>query len=329
MNLDIKLLHKCPELTDYEKDLIRRIDINNETQASVAKHYGKTPSTVSLQHKKALEKFNAWIQNRSKREGDLVERDLDKKVFRLFNQGLPPSKVVEKLGRADYVFRLWREYCKLMQDDWSAALQILDNYGIEGREDSERPVAERVESLCKENFGLSLEKAFIWDLVEKAGFTKGLDKNEDGSASEAVKRLSEYYQAALRVIGQRDETIESLNLASSRKDRQIEALTIENAKLSHLRKYETLTDEEIEQRKQTIQQLDNSIDEKRSQRDLARLDADAMQKICDGLRSKPRETLLYILGQLSMEDGLDLLNEAQWSKLPPNLKQVWKPQTGR
>lgn len=69
MEIDIKLLDNCPRiLTDYEKDLIRRINVNHESQSSVAKHYGKTPSTISLQHKKAVGRFDEWVQNRQKQE---------------------------------------------------------------------------------------------------------------------------------------------------------------------------------------------------------------------------------------------------------------------
>jgi hypothetical protein len=111
-----------PVLSDYEKDLIRRIDTNRETQTSVAKFYKKSPATISIQHKKALEKFTSWLETRGKQEKAQPEEDFDGQVFRLFNKGLTPNKVVARLGKSERVFKLWEKFRRFMEDDYCKAL---------------------------------------------------------------------------------------------------------------------------------------------------------------------------------------------------------------
>jgi len=85
MNVDVRLLEKCPLLTDYEKGLIERIDIDHETQASVAKSDEKSPATISIQHKKTLEKFTGWIKKREESKKTLPQQDFDRQVFKMLN----------------------------------------------------------------------------------------------------------------------------------------------------------------------------------------------------------------------------------------------------
>lgn len=191
MNIDVNLLEKCPVLTDYEKDLIKRIDINGETQASVAKSYGKSPATISIQRKKALEKFNAWLKKRGK-EKVLPKEDLDKEAFKRFNQGMPPNKAVEELGHADRVFKLWEKHRKIRQDDYCEALDILYKW-IKEEDCAEYPVREyplaaRVEKLRWDEFTLFGEHRLTWDLLEKHGLTHDLEDG-DFSVYEAIKGL--------------------------------------------------------------------------------------------------------------------------------------------
>lgn len=55
-------MDKCPELTDYEKDLIIRIDIKGETQASVAKFYEKSPAHDQHSAQKNIRKVHFMAQ---------------------------------------------------------------------------------------------------------------------------------------------------------------------------------------------------------------------------------------------------------------------------
>jgi len=107
MEIDLKQLDKCPVLTDYEKDLVRRVDANHETQARVAKSFEKTTSTICTQHKKALGKFDKWLQSTEKQDKPSADEDFDRKVFRMFHRGILPDMDIEKLGNVDRVLGLW------------------------------------------------------------------------------------------------------------------------------------------------------------------------------------------------------------------------------
>jgi hypothetical protein len=197
-------LDKCPVLTAYEKELIRRVDVNSESQTSVAKSLGKDPSTVCSQHRKALEKFNSWTARTDEPEKSLSPEELDKECFKLFNTGLAPNKAVENLGHADRVYKLWEIYQKSVQNDYVAALNILGEW-VKKEECSEYPVeqyplAARVQKLRWDEFGEEVELGCIWDLLEEKGLT-GDFSTEEGGASEAIRILVAKIQelpAALR-----------------------------------------------------------------------------------------------------------------------------------
>jgi hypothetical protein len=188
MIIDTKLLDECPVLSDYEKDLIRRIDINHETQASVARFYKKSPSTISIQHKKAIEKFSTWLKGKGQQEKTHREEDFDKQAFAMFNKGLPPNKVIVELGNADRVFKLWKKHRELMDDDYCLALDIVVPW-IRMSGNLKYPLAARVAKLRNDEFGCSLDMMFIWNLLEENGLTQGIDKDEDCAAYFAVERL--------------------------------------------------------------------------------------------------------------------------------------------
>ncbi len=188
MNIDIKVLNSCSELTDYEKDLILRVDIKGESQASVAKFYGKSPATVSIQHKKALEKFNAWVKSNTKQPKAQVEEKLDARVFQMFNQGLPPNKVIAEIGHADHVLKHWEKHRKFMEDDYCLALNIVVDW-VKMAGAPKYPIAQRVQKLRMDELGLSLEKMFIWDLLKENGLTYDLDENEECAVYYAVEKL--------------------------------------------------------------------------------------------------------------------------------------------
>lgn len=59
------LLIECPDLSDYEKDILKRFYIDKETNKSIAEDYNKTPGTVSTQKKRALEKYEEWKETES------------------------------------------------------------------------------------------------------------------------------------------------------------------------------------------------------------------------------------------------------------------------
>jgi len=58
--INLELLEKSP-LRPPEKELLREVYIEGRSLAEVARKKGVTRGTVSILHKKALERFNSWI----------------------------------------------------------------------------------------------------------------------------------------------------------------------------------------------------------------------------------------------------------------------------
>lgn len=109
----------------------------------------------------------------------------------MFNKGLPPNNVIEKLGKAERVLKLWQQFRRLMEDDYHKALNKITEYGLEARKDYKNPLSEPVDYLIGENYVLSDEKRLIWKLLKEKGFAHGFEEDEYYSAYETVKRLLE------------------------------------------------------------------------------------------------------------------------------------------
>ena len=324
MNIDVKLLEKCPVLTDYEKDLIRRIDINHETQAGVAKSYGKSPATISIQHKKALGKFNAWLNEREKGKRPLSEEDFDKQAFKLFNKGWPPNRVIAKVGSAKRVFELWEKYRRLMEDDYLKALIRAAEYGLEANVNSSYPLMRHVDYLIAENCVLSEERDQIWSLVKEKGLTYGIDEDATDSVYEAVKRLVERETALKCKLEKSQETVKTLEQESIEKDQKIWALTSEVEELSRLRKYEGLTDEQIQVRRKTLHMLDTAIDKQSGRLSNLNLQVDTAKCVIFDLHTKTRETIKEYLAGMSVEEMWKFIIDAKWGKTNPLMARILK-----
>jgi len=324
MNIDVKLLEKCPVLTDYEKDLIRRIDIDHETQTKVAKSYGKSPATISIQRKRSLGKFNVWLNEREKGKRPLSEEDFDKQVFRLFNKGWPPNKVVAKVGRAERVFKLWEKYRRLMEDDYLKALIRAAEYGLEASVNSSYPLMQHVDYLIAENCVLCEERDQIWSLVKEKGLTYGIDEEATDSAYEAVKRLVERETALKSKFKKSQENVKALKQESIEKDRKIGVLTSEVEKLSRLGKYEGLTDEQIQVRRKTLQILDKTIDRQSGRLSNLNLQVDTAKCVIFDLHTKTRETIKKHLAEMSVEEMWKFIIDAKWGKTNPLMARILK-----
>jgi len=59
--VDPGLLEWCPALGDYEKSLLRRVDVEGRKVTEVAEEDGRAKSTVSARRKKALRKYREWV----------------------------------------------------------------------------------------------------------------------------------------------------------------------------------------------------------------------------------------------------------------------------
>ena len=121
MEINPKDLNECPVLSAYERELLRRVYVDGETQSAVAKSLKKDPSTISIQLKKALAKFNSWIQSKIKESKSSEEKNLDAEIFRLFNKDLPPNKIIEKVGNPERVSELWEMHRQFQEDDFCRA----------------------------------------------------------------------------------------------------------------------------------------------------------------------------------------------------------------
>jgi hypothetical protein len=212
MNINIKLLDKCPELSEYEKDLIRRVDVNHETQASVAKSLKKTPGTISTQHKTASKKFEKWLETTGKQNVGLSKDDFERVVFQRFREGKLPDAVIAEFGRADEVMSLWGKYRTLKEDDYCRAQSKIAEYGFEVKGDSNCPLCEQLDSLFEYIDYLNEEDEKVREVLEAEGVKGGKAFGGYGSISEGVQRLAEKLhrvQSALALVNKQKEDMSS------------------------------------------------------------------------------------------------------------------------
>jgi len=71
-SVDSRQLDECPDLSDYEKDLLRLSYIEHKGPTEIGKLYGKDKSTVVPQRDRAYEKYVNWVQ--TGREAEEVSR---------------------------------------------------------------------------------------------------------------------------------------------------------------------------------------------------------------------------------------------------------------
>ncbi len=206
MEINIELLGKCPVLSDYQKDLIKRIGVDQETQASVAEFYGKAKSTISVQHRKALAKFSDWIEERRKHGNVQDEEDFDKRVFKLFNTGVFPNRVVEELGNVKRVTELWKKYREFVEDDYLMAVEKTSKYGFKPNRSSRTPLADQVQRIINERYWLADEKESTWKLINELKYgvyTIGINKNDYGSTPKAVRRVLDHVGRKIQLLEER------------------------------------------------------------------------------------------------------------------------------
>ncbi len=192
-----KEFNECPVLSAYERELLKRVYINGETQAAVAKSLKKHPSTISIQVKKALAKFDSWMQSKETRGKVSPEEDFGKKVFKLFRKGKLPDAVIADIGRADEVISLWNKYTKLREGDYYRCLSTLTEYGWEVDQDSEFPVSEMLEFLLDNHNSWWEEREQILKVVKDTGLIEWVGKPGILSSLDAVKRLAEGFNVML------------------------------------------------------------------------------------------------------------------------------------
>ncbi len=311
MEIDTKLLERCPVLTSRERTLIRRIDVENESQACVAESLGKTASTISIQHKKALKKLNEWTQDREGQREVPAQVSFDRTVFRMFRRGVSPDAVIEKLGNVDQVLALWEKFRKLREDDYCAALNVALESGFPGQ--GADPVSSALQDRIEACEMYESEDDKIREILDKQGIVGGTSKGGYGWTSEGVQRLANKLSEMRATLMQAAYLVED----NRRKDEQIAALEEENADLSRLRKYEDLTDEVIQLRKADVQALATEVGRLEDQRQKLKREVDKQTKVVFELSTMAREGVKNYLSRLDHRETLALLIDANQSKMDP------------
>jgi len=297
MEINIKLLEQCPELSDYQKDLIKRVDVDGESQISVARLYKKSRSTICSQIKKARKKLVGWM----KKHESPAEANLDKYVFGRLNRGDSPKVIIADAGHSDEIIKLSEKWRKLHDDDYWAAWNVLNSYSLmQGFEEEEKPLAKAVESLI--------------DWLEDGH----QDLNEKTSENENLKLQLE------DLNNKRLQQLENLNSKLSNVSNELDEAEAEIERLSRLRKYEGLTDEQIQVRRKTLHMLDTAIDKQSGRLSNLNLQVDTAKCVIFDLHTKTRETIKEYLAGMSVEEMWKFIIDAKWGKTNPLMARVLK-----
>ncbi len=275
MKINIKDLNECPVLSDYERELLRRVYVDGETQSAVAKSLNKDPSTICIQLKKALVKFESWMQSKTKESKAGEGKDSDAEIFRLFNKDLPPNKVIEKVGKPERVFKLWEMYRQFLEDDYCRARIKLSEYGFVASGDSDFPLCEQLDNLIGEREMFVEEEEEVRGILGEHDVKGGLVFGGYGSISDGVKRLGDKLfqrQSVVVDLNQENEDL-SLRLDMTRKELEDTKQALKDArqeilKLKRLESYEELSEErkeelriEIDLAQRFLQNLNQKINE--------------------------------------------------------------------
>jgi len=129
--IDFNLLDSSP-LNEYEKNLIKQIDIDGLALKEVAADLKKDDSTVSLQHKKVVEKYSAWYSKMDeKMKADLASGEEAATVFKMLEKGTKLPKIVIKTGiQPDKVKKYYEQWLELKRVDlnpnFKRSLEVID-----------------------------------------------------------------------------------------------------------------------------------------------------------------------------------------------------------
>lgn len=284
MKINIKLLEQCPELSDYQKDLIKRVDVDGESQISVARLYKKSRSTICSQIKKARKKFVGWM----KKHELSAEVDLDKYVFGRLNRGDSPKVIIADAGHSDEIITLSEKWRKLHDDDYWAARDVLNSYSLmQGFEEEKKPLAKAVESLI--------------DWLE--------DVHQDLNNKESEN-------------GNLKLQLEDLNNKLSNVSNELDEAEAEIERLSRLKKYEELSEEErqalqakIDSLKSEISDLEWKIVELEMFKTRLEREVHTLNHVKADVERDIKDNVLEHLASLQLNDVLKLYNAAVMAKI--------------
>jgi vacuolar-type H+-ATPase subunit I/STV1 len=230
-------------LSEYKKDLLIRIDVLGQTVVQVAKELGKAKSTISSQHTKAFEEFEAWRKGSAEQAGS---KDFDALVFQKLNSGGLPNEIIAEYGQAAGVKSLYQVWKEMETDDLSEATRWLRDYGA--IDNSAENVARR--KLLSDGVGRLI------DMVNQAEWAK----------EEAEKKLTENENTVgtIELLEQRKQELENgiEELARINDGLKQECEDLQTKKAQQIGEIEEAKDKFDELRKKTMQLDESSKEEK-------------------------------------------------------------------
>ncbi len=136
--IDPGLVDKAP-LTPYEKDLIKKIDIEGLPLKDVAEDLKKDDSTISLQHKKALEKYSVWSSKLDEQSRhDIANGKEAAIVFGMLKKGkeLPDIVIDANIPpeRLKVYYEQWLDLKRVKIGSWDKFIECLENHGAHNLE---------------------------------------------------------------------------------------------------------------------------------------------------------------------------------------------------
>jgi len=156
-------IEECPVLSDDEKILLIKIDVEGKKVTEVAKSMKRAKSTVSERHSKARRKFDEYMK-------ESADQDFVKLVWSKFNSGVHPNLIVAETGRPEVVKRLSEMWKGFEEDSYWKTIKVLEDYGA-------------IEAPSTDTEGLMLRGVKkLTDILDQAEIEKG----------DAVKKLRQY-----------------------------------------------------------------------------------------------------------------------------------------
>jgi len=101
--VDPELMKRAP-LTERQKLLLERIDVNHDSLTNVARELKKNKSTISIQHKKAFMLYNRW----AKRENAKLEKGSHKGTNPKQSLGIRLDNLEERIRKIELSYPLER-----------------------------------------------------------------------------------------------------------------------------------------------------------------------------------------------------------------------------
>lgn len=102
-----------------------------ETRIQNLRAEGKTYRKIAEKEHVSIAQISIILNKHGKEEmTSSQQEDFERQVFKLLNKGLPPNRIIAKLGKTSKVLELFEVHKKLMKEDFSLALSKIREYGF-------------------------------------------------------------------------------------------------------------------------------------------------------------------------------------------------------